>query len=262
VGNDLGSLNLRDANVANVFTDGETATLSLVCLRVLGLLYLSRQSREARRIGTIIRAVSMITRRDERDIVNAMGYLAYWKRPLIWADSRTGFITTPKAMRELKGSTDTLNLTVAGTLYFERLIMSITYFQEATISLSWPEPLVEPGSSYADINTRFRAMREALRAVQDLDAQEYERYSKGRNSVHADLPPPALISNRIIYGVARSAFRILEADRVARRGDANEILEWQNLLLMATNAEHRLMGETNAKLDELIATFETQVGHK
>lgn len=179
-------MGLSDPNIANVFTDGQTPRLSLMYLRILGFLYVFRGERDARRISNILKGISAVCARDERDVIGALNHLVYWKRPLIWADSRSEFEAKPKSIRDLRASVDTLDLTVAGVAYFNRMIMSIMYVQEATTALSWKPPLVPIGSSFADINVRFRTLRAALRAILKVDHDESEAAAVRRQKYDGD----------------------------------------------------------------------------
>lgn len=257
--NSEGVMTMGDPNVANLFTDGQAPRLSLLCLRILGFLYVLRNQRDARRISNIIKALTLICGRTESDVITALNYVMYWKRPLIWADSRTEFEVRPKVIRDLRISSDTLNLTVAGLTYFEKLAMSINYVQEATNSLMWSTPLVPAGSSFADINVRFRALRGSLRAVLKADKDELVRFNERGQRFDGELPAPALVSSRIVFGVGRSALRILDTERTARGVDTTiEVKEWLKLLALATYQEKELLGEPNQRIDALLATYNQQ----
>jgi hypothetical protein len=244
-------LDVHDSLVANVFTNGRTAAPSLLILRILGLLREFEAKSAKRTMGNLVAVLQVIGDWGQRDIIDAVNYLLLDRRPLIWVDGRSKFAMTSDATGP--SSREVLFLTSAGKRYFKDLVMSLRYFQEAMLGLDWDAPGVPKSLDFSDLDSRFRTLRACFRELQKMDVGEVDRFRGA--AVAADTLSPVLITNRILYGIAKSAFFIFESQR--QRGHASpEYVEWHSLLVDSFNCEHKLLGSSNEKLSALIRDFD------
>jgi hypothetical protein len=244
-------LDINDQLVANVFTNGKDNKPSLLIIRILGVLHEFDKNPAKRTIGNLLTIGRAVGGWSQREMIEAVNYLMRDHRPLIWVDGRSKFVVAKDATNP--SSREILFLTSAGKRYFQNLIMSLSYFQDAVLALDWDSAGVPLSVQMDDLNARFRTLRACLRQLQEMDRREIEAFLAA--GVAPDTLTPIVITNRMLYGLARSAFLIFESQR-ARGVFSPEFAEWHNLLLTGFNMEHELLKRQNSRIAHWIGEYD------
>jgi hypothetical protein len=247
-------LDINDQLVANVFTNGQSNKPSLLVIRILGILHEFEKNPAKRTIGNLLTIGRAVGGWSQRDIIEAVNYLLRDHRPLVWVDGRSKFVVAKDATNP--SSREILFLTSAGRRYFQHLIMSLNYFQDAVLGLDWDSAGVPLSVHMDDLDSRFRTLRACLRQLQEMDRREVQAFLAA--GAAPDTLTPTVITNRMLYGLAKSAFLIFESQRT-RGVFSTEFAEWHSVLVGGFNMEHELLQRQNSRLAHWIGEYERQL---
>lgn len=254
--NDSQVLELNDPYAANVFTNGVSSRLSLLSLRILGLLHTYSDKPARRTFANLVALLRTIDTWSLREIVDAINYLMRDRRPLIWVDGRSAF---PVAI-DVNGpaAREILFISSIGRHYFRYLTRSLAYFQDAMLALDWSDPNIPTAIDFFDFDSRFSTLRACFSAIQKEDARQVLAFRDTRAVLEPGAPEISLLSNRILYGVAKAAFLIFQAQK-SRGMPSREFREWHNQLITSSNLEEKVVGRLSAPLNQLIRDYEKTV---
>ena len=238
-------MSLDDQLTTNLFADPLTNEFSMITLRLLQLSYTLADRPGERTVAAICRTIRALGAEAET-VRLAMNQLLFEKSALLWVDAVAMFRTSEELFR----STDVVNVTEAGALYYEALLNDLVYVQECFMSVTWSDVRVPLSVDYRQMSGRFVALRACLACLLERDRDEVQRFLEAhrRNVVGIHIEPQ-LVSGRILYNVARGVVAILRARNETPTGD--ELSAWRDLLVTGFNMEWTLLGTTNERLRKL-----------
>lgn len=238
--------------VANLFVDPDTNQLSLICLRILQFVYEFGARPHLRRTRNLLSVLSAVNSTWRTDTVRkALNYLLAPKRPLLWVDGKTMYITGKHVVE----CDDVLYLTEAGDNYLRRLLFDLQYLQEMLAALEWEEGSGMPVAvNYGSIHARFDLLRRFLGTVMQRDLDEAKRFVDSRTKVDliADLRVE-FISQKIILRVSESMLAIYRSLSYRSMEALDACRAWLSTVITCANVEG---GLEHRRFEGVIRGFE------
>jgi len=207
LGKAAGRIDPEDKLVANIVMAPGTEAFSLICTRLLMLVY-DRQSRgQPCRLSLIVNDLKNATWWSEDEIMAAVNYLMLPLRQLLFSTGQTDYKSAAELSRAMY---DVLVITPLGEGYLRQLLADLRYVQQALLSVGWDAGHSIPASvDYSDRINRFSLLRQQLGALLAVDVMESERFrdnliAQGRGREYRI----RVIAGLIIGKVGRSVLEI------------------------------------------------------
>jgi len=236
-------------------------------------LVVALENEVSNRLSRLLDILEAIGFEDKEEVVIALNYLLYMRRPLLWVDGKT----TYNKFTIDRYYDDVLHLTESGYFYLRELTLDLVYVQEAALSVNWDENRIPSSVDYAVASQRFQVLRLFL---EELAMQDYKQTkslikylaNKGRRYSFK----PFLFINRIMASVGRSALNILmsrvddsgksQSDSQTKHAILEELKQWQSMITIWLNKEKEITksskakeGMPNRKLEQLREDYQVRL---
>lgn len=264
---DSGLMKLVDRRLSNIFTEIDTASVSLINLRILNIINSSKKR------GIIITKKDLATHLnlfdniDDNVINDNLDYLRNYRKRLLFI---SGFGTCAKNMREQDDAQ--IAITYAGTSYIEYLSSDLQYVQSCFEPINWNfnsadeinkavdyirvmvddnlnskmlsdallyiaerkiEEMLPMRVNYNSFIERIQFIRIALKLLMCKDIVETinykEKFESQEKVVKEIVGINSLITIPIIINLSSAIFNINRENNADEI--INELIEWQNLLI-------------------------------
>lgn len=245
-------LSPTDPCVANLFGYPGKDVFSLLCFRIVQLLFTFRHQHLMRGTHSLVPMVRTVGRWSEKDVLSAVNYLLFEKRPIIWVDGREKF----ESVDQLLERNEILNLTYSGYLYWTVLVRDLEYLQESVIALDWPERSdlvgdlpteVDYGSSYS----RFRTLLLLLDYIVEVDLLQTRRFVNWKAKAGREFALTVQLGTSImVYHVAAAIRAIIRSSRGPLKKDSELVAMLIELVVKSYNGDSEL-GFENQKLKNI-----------
>ena len=239
-----------DKEVTNLFEMQQEGVFSLIKLRILQLVFDAKEDENRRRVGYIFSILRRVNKWKDQQLLNALNALLLIQRPLLFIEGKSHYET----YTEVDQDNHVLYFTEIGYGYFEKMITNFRYCQETFFSVKWREDLVP----YVIDNTFFERVGTVRKCLRELMRQDLEEINKLKSwyeneNICIDTCTK-LISNRILYNLAGTAFRMISR-RTINHQEKEELREWRSLIAIGLNEE-----TDNFKLGKLYNDYRGLIG--
>lgn len=253
-----------DLLIANLFLNKATGEASLLNIRILQLV-VELERDEPNRLSKLLEILKAIGFSDREEVVTALNYLLYLRRPLLWVDGRTKY----DGLHLDRHLDDALHLTEAGYRYLRELVVDLVYVQEATLSVKWHAGNIPTEVDYGIAVQRFQVLRCFLEQLAEQDFRQTKLLKTwlGRKGASYSITP-MLFVNRMISGLGKSALIILlqrihepsrtKLDEQIKHETLEELKNWQSMINVWLEKERQItrsaeakQGIANKKLEQL-----------
>jgi len=259
----------EDLCIANLLLNIDTGEASLLNLRILQLVA-ELEKAPSNRLSKLADMLKAIGYDDKGEIISALNYLLYMRRPLLWVDGKTKYTKDTFERHD----DDVLHLTESGYFYLRELMFDLVYVQEAALSVGWPEGKIPRTVDYSLAVERFQVLR---RCLEELEEQDYEQskdfkknWLKSRRGGGFSIKP-ILLLNRVMASVGRSALNILlhqindkakPIDDQRKHEMIGELKNWQSTITKWIFEERKITkgasgaeGEASKRLERLAEDY-------
>lgn len=249
-----------DDCIANLLLNSLTGEASLLNIRVLQLVAEFKNDESSRTVRSLIGILKAIGGWQEDEITESFNYLLFLRRPLIWVDGRTRYEGIAK-----KDLRDVLHLTEAGHFYLNKLLLDLTYVQEAALSVRWNNRHIPLSVDYSQVVERFGILRSCLGVLIKKDYDQTNNLMQWLAKDGAGIPiRPILFINRIIAALGKSAINILmprtQGNEDGRQLEAIEELRgWNSMIEIWLGTEQELLGKAHHRLELLSREYREKV---
>jgi|GEM_PF-5899715 len=226
---------------------------SLLPYKILAVIATFQKKSIQKQIASIFDLFKSFNIWSDEEIENALNFLLYVKRPLIWSDQSNGFAN----LNELQKSKANLFLTEIGDNYYTKLIYDLSYIQDALFSVKWSGVYVP---SYIDIRKDSERFDTILKCLKEMYYNDIEN-SKLSNEWRELMGDRYLISIDIIEKITDSVRRIIDSYLIKNNWHIEILSNYKDFLLdlFNQNQSRKDIKEAYYKINDTIGNLSKRI---